>query len=319
MARKSNSFAGSIIAVALVIGLAIGAFGIFVLGIPKLATLNPYYALSDWTNSDTTATAVIAKKDNQGRTAKLLSAFYGIDGGLPPVLRFLFCPFAPGKDGMPVVFSHQLDFESVQAGDFRVISQSGTVSNVECTTFSPANDLGELRTVLLGGEFGSISDQPVLVEIMGNVLSADGSVNFKGAKISVVPLEAGPSIALAEVIPEDQSRVGAEATWLPWGGGSGCPKGTKLAIRVTWQGGVTKPGGRDADDEDRKRYTVTFSNEGNLSERVPTALADLGDGDNNHLLCFDFESDAREVRFPAGFLTDPREDLNPETRLPIGR
>ena len=64
---------------------------------------------------------------------------------------------------------------------------------------------------------------------------------------------------------------------------------------------------------------MVFSDAGDSSERVPTALADLGDGDNNHLLCFDFEGEPREVRFPAGFLTDPRDDLNPDTTAPVGR
>jgi hypothetical protein len=154
---------------------------------------------------------------------------------------------------------------------------------------------------------------------VGNVLSKDGSVNFRGSQVGVVPLEDGPSIALAQTVPEAQWRVGERPTRLPWGGGSGCPVGTRLAVRVTWEGGVTRPDGSDADDLDRRRYVVVFSDPGDRSGRAPTALADLGDGDNNHLLCFDVEGDPREVRFPAGFLTDPRDDLNPETSAPVGR
>jgi len=144
-------------------------------------------------------------------------------------------------------------------------------------------------------------------------------VNFNGAQVGVVPLEDGPSIALAQTVPEAQWRVDERPTRLPWGGGSGCPVGTRLAVRVTWEGGVTRPDGSDADDLDRRRYVVVFSDPGDRSGRAPTALADLGDGDNNHLLCFDVEADPREVRFPAGFLTDPRDDLNPETSAPVGR
>ena len=300
-------------------GLAIAAFALFVVGTPWLAALNPYYALADWSSEDTTVTEVTAMIDDRGREATLLSAFFGVDGGLLPVLRFFFCPFAAGKDGMPVIFSHELDVGSVQAGDFRVVSQAGSVGTVACTTFSPASDEGELRTVLLAGEFGSATDQPVSVEVVGNVLSMDGSVNFKGTQVSVVPLEDGPSIALAKAVPEAQWRVGAQATSLPWGGGSGCPVGTRLAVRVTWEGGVTKPDGSDADDEVRRLYGVVFSEASDRRERVPTALADLGDSDNNHLLCFDVEGDPREVRFPAGFLTDPRDDPNPDTTAPVGR
>jgi len=312
-------FVLSALVAALIGGLAMAAFALFVVGTPRLAALNPYYALADWRADDTTVTGTTASVDDRGRKAGLLSAFFGVDGGLPPVLRFLFCPFAPGKDGMPVIFSHELNVGSVQAGDFRVVSQAGRVGTVACTTFMPAADDGELRTVLLAGEFGSAADQPVSVEIVGNILSMNGSVNFKGAQVSVVPLEDGPSIALAETVPEAGWRVGAQATRLPWGGGSGCPAGTRLAVRVTWQGGVTKPDGSDADDEDRRRYEVVFADAGDRRVRVPTALADLGDGDNNHLLCFDVEGEPRDVRFPAGFLTDPLDDLNPETTAPVGR
>ena len=302
----------------LVGGLAILALALFVAGTPRLAPLNPYYSFADWISEDTTATEISDTIDHLGNEATLLSAFFGIDDALPPLSRFFICPFAVGKDGMPVIFSHELDVGSVQAGDFRVVSKTGIEGSVACTTFLPAADKGELRTVLLVGEFGSVADQPISVEIVGNVLSADGSVNFKGVKVGVIPLENGPSIALAKTVPEAQWRVGAQATSLPWGGGSGCPIGTRLAVRVTWQGGITKPGGSEVDDQDRMRYEVVFSDQGNQSRRAPTALADLGDGDNNHLLCFDVEGDPREVHYPAGFLTDPRNDLNPGTSAPVG-
>ena len=305
-------------------GLAIVAVLLFVVGAPWLAGLNPYYRLADWSSADTTRTGVSATVDARGRQATLLSAFFGVDGGLPPVLRVFFCPFAPGRDGMPVIFSHELDTGSVQPADFRLVSRSGKVTSPVCTTFMPASDAGELRTVLLAGDFGSAADQPVSVEITGNILSTDGSVNFRGATVSVVPLEAGPAIALAETVPQDQWRAGAPATRLPWGGGTGCPGGTRLAVRVTWQGGVTKPGGSDADDDDRRRYEVDFSHANGTRSLVPSALADLGDGDNTHLLCFDAEAVAGtdeplEVRFPAGFLTDPRDDPNPATSAPVTR
>lgn len=303
------------------VGVVLGgtATGLFVFGLPWLAALNPFYAYSDWTDHDTTVTDVSVTLDPTGRKAELLSAFYGIDGGLPPLLRFFFCPFAPGNDGMPVIFSHELDPKTVQVGDFRITSQTGSIGSVVCTTFSPATDFGELRTVLLGGEFGSAEDQPVKVEIIGNVLSSDGAVNFKGANINVVPLEDGPRIALAEIVPEPEWRVGVDATRLPWGGGSGCPVGTGLAVRVTWEGGVTKPDGSDADDADRQLYEVAFSTDGAERATAPDALADLGDGDNNHLLCFEGSEVPDEVQFPAGFFTDPRDDLNPATNAPIGR
>lgn len=297
--------------------LAILAVAVLVIGVPWLSFLNPYYSQSDWTDRDTTVTGVTDTVDADGQDARMLAAFFGVDGGLVPVLRYFFCPFASGHDGMPIVFLHELDVATVQAGDFRVVSRTGQVGEVICTTFLPSTDDGELRTVLLAGEFGSAEDQPVSVEVVGNVLTLDGTVNYKGTQVGVVPLEDGPSIALAKSVPEAEWRAGAQATHLPWGGGSGCPVGTQLAVRVTWEGGVTKPDGSDADDADRKRYRVVFAGEDGQSERPPDALADLGDGDNNHLLCFDSGGDPREVSFPSGFLTDPRDDLNPETRALI--
>jgi hypothetical protein len=55
-----------------------------------------------------------------------------------------------------------------------------------------------------------------------------------------------------------------------------------------------------------------------MAARSPFALADLGDGDNNHLLCLDSQVDARIVSFPAGHLVDPNHDLNPNTATVVG-
>ena len=81
---------------------------------------------------------------------------------------------------MPVVFSHELDVNTLQAGDFKVTTTPGKVGELTCVTLAPANDEGELRTVLLVGEYGSIDDQPAKVEVVGNLLSIDQEVNFKG-------------------------------------------------------------------------------------------------------------------------------------------
>ena len=41
---------------------------------------------------------------------------------------------------------------------------------------------------------------------------------------------------------------------------------------------------------------------------VPFAPANLGDGDNNHLLC---------LNVPAGHLVTPNQDLNPHTSIAL--
>jgi len=89
-------------------------------------------------------------------------------------------------------------------------------------------------------------------------------------------------------------------------------------VRVTWTGGVTKPGGDEIDDVERVQYKVTvLLEDGSKIEVTPFALADLGDSDNNHELCLDVAGTPQSVFFPAGYLTDPREDLNPGTTIAI--
>jgi hypothetical protein len=61
----------------------------------------------------------------------------------------VICEGAKGEDEMPVVFSHELDVTTLQAGDFRVVATSGKVVEINCVTLAPANDAGELRTVLI--------------------------------------------------------------------------------------------------------------------------------------------------------------------------
>ncbi len=274
--------------------------------------------MSDSTQQDTTTTDVTATRDANGREAALLSAFFGIDNGLPRAANRGICRGAAGKDGMPVIFSHEIDVDTLQAGDFRVVADSGSVGEVLCVTPAPAADIGELRTILIVGEYGSAEDQPVSVEIVGNVLSKDGQLNFIGARATVIALEEGPTIEWSEIVPESQWELGKATTSLPWGGGDGCPLDTKQVVRVTWAGGVTKPGGDEIDDVEREAYRVTmsFSDEGE-AELVPFAIGDLGDGDNNHELCLDRAGLPLRVDFPAALLTDPREDLNPDTSIKV--
>ncbi len=277
-------------------------------------------SLADSNQLDTTVTKVGQNRDGRGREAKLLSAFFGLDDALPKFSNAAVCPGADGKDGMPVIFSHEINVSTMQAGDFRVRTASGKSYGIHCVTLAPADDKGELRTALLAGHYGSIDDQPVMVEIVGNILSIDDAVNFKGAKVKVTPLEAGPALVRAEVVPKNEWYLGRAATRLPWGGGSGCPAATKQIIRVVWAGGVTKPGGREVGDAERLRYRVkVLQGDGSSKEVVPFALADLGDGDNNHKLCLHVTGIPRSVYFPAGFMTDPRDDLNPETTIAVTR
>jgi hypothetical protein len=276
--------------------------------------------LDTYSQVDTTTTAITNTRHADGRDAALISAFFGLDNALPkrPTDR-VACQGGGGGDGMPVIFSDEVDIKTLEPGDFKITTASGAINPVTCLTLAPADDPGELRTALLAGFFGSADDQPLTVEITGNVLSIDGTVNFKGTKVAVTPLEAGPTMVWAEIVPEVQWELGKKATRLPWGGGERCPAGTKQVVRVTWGGGVTKPDGADpADDLERKLYRVTIVQTGGAAAEItPFALADLNDGDNNHLLCLDTTDPVTSVFFPAGYLTDPREDLNPDTTVSL--
>ncbi|MEM1177737.1 MAG: hypothetical protein AAGM22_05300 [Acidobacteriota bacterium] len=276
--------------------------------------------LADSTQVDTTDTGVTATRDPSGRAAVLLSAFYGLDDALPPISDRAICAGAGGQDGMPVVFSHEVDASTMQAGDFKVLTRSGAVGEITCVTLAPAEDVGEARTALLAGRYGSAEDPPVSVEVVGHLLSIDGQLNFRGAKAEAVALEDGPTLVWSEVVPETEWELGKAASRVPFGGGSGCPEETQLVVRATWNGGITKPGGGEVGEDEALAYHVTFRNpDGTESIIVPFALADLGDGDNNHELCLDRRGEPLSVKFHAGLVTDPREDLNPETQVRVTR
>lgn len=284
-----------------------------------LLVANYERSLDRYSQTDTTATDVTATVHADGREAALISAFFGLDNKLPVRnSNLVVCDGAGGMDGMPVLFSHEVDVETLDPGDFKVVTETGRIGEVTCLTLAPADDPGELRTVLLTGEYGSADDQPVSVEVVGNILSIDNSVNFKGAEIPAVRLELGPTMVWAERVPEADWDLDGPATRIPWGGGSKCPSGTRQVVRVAWNGGVTKPGGEPANAEEGALYKITVADEtGDQSEITPMALADLGDGDNNHLLCLDNAARVVSVSFPAGHLTDPREDLNPATTTTV--
>ncbi len=245
--------------------------------------------------------------------ARLLSAFYGLDNGLGAGINRI-CPGASGQDGMPVVLSHTIDPETLQREDFRVFTRSGAERTPLCVTLAPARDPGELRTVLLIGELGdAANDPPVKVLVVDDLLS-DGRtgrpVSFRGTETHVIPLEAGPTLVLAEVVPEDE--------WSVSGRGSACPAGARQVVRVTWAGGVRLPNGDDPGDVERVLYRVTVKRpDGMRDETAPAALAELGDNDNNHLLCLGTADPAVSVAFPAGHLVDPNRDLNPDTQVAV--
>ena len=264
--------------------------------------------------TDTTADAT-RPRESGGQSAALLSAFFGLDNALPRTAR-LICRGAPGKDGMPVIFSTEIDHATMQAGDFRVTTASGATGKMHCVTLLPATDAGELRTVLLVGEFGDAeSNPPVSVEIVGHLHSIDGTLDFRGAHVDVTPLAPGPTLVMAEVADLAAQDLGPG---LRRTSGTKCPADSSQAVRVVWAGGVTLQNGDEPGDRERDLYRVVVrAEDGTERDITPFALADLGDGDNNHLLCLDTTDAPVSVSFPAGVLTDPNDDLNPATSVAV--
>ncbi|MEM8859254.1 MAG: hypothetical protein AAGD96_13085 [Chloroflexota bacterium] len=248
-----------------------------------------------------------------------LAAFFGLDNDMPPVANRSVCDGAAGADGMPLVLSAEIDPDTLQAGDFLVTSASGTIGSIHCVTLAPAIDEGELRTVLLVGEFGSAeSNPPATVQVVGNLHAIDHTLNFKGATIGVTPLEPGPSLVVAEIVPVAGWNLGRESDGT-WGSSNGCPaSGVQQIVRVTWDGGVTLENGEEVTNEERVLYQVAVQgSDGAIRAILPYALGDLDDGDNNHELCLDTLDRPIAVSFPAGHFTDPNHDLNSATEIQL--
>lgn len=253
-----------------------------------------------------------------GGPAQLLSAFFGLDNKMPKTANAI-CRGAKGLDGMPVIFSTEIDHTTLQAGDFLVAKESGTKGHVHCVSLVPATDTGELRTVLLIGEFGNAdTDPPARVEVTGHIHSIDRTVDFKGTAVAVTPLEQGPTFVLAERVDPSHPHKGLDVRRTR---GDDCPaKETLQAVRVVWAGGVTLANGREPGTAERGLYRVTVqAQDGSLRVVAPTALADLGDGDNNHMLCLSTTDRPISVAFPDGILADPNGNLNPATSVKLIR
>ena len=264
-------------------------------------------------NTDLTDTTTNTTGLEQGT---LLSAFFGLDNALPFVAHRI-CLGGGGLDGMPVITSSEVDHTTLQAGDFRVVKASGEEGSIHCASLLPATDAGELRTILLIGEFGNEGDDPpASVEISGNLLSLDGDTNFKGASVDVAPLKEGPFLVAAELISDDEEDLGLGAAGTR---GSLCTsENTVQQLRVVWAGGVTLKGGDAPTRETGKLYQITVrSKDGTTREIAPIELADHEDPDNNHVLCLDTADEPISVTFPEGHFTDPNEDLNPATTIAV--
>lgn len=243
------------------------------------------------------------------RPPQILSAFFGLDDALPAAVEAL-CPGGTGLDGLPVVFSEEIDPATLDPFDFRVYVGSGQGRRPRCATLRPASEEDENRTVLLIGDLAdAVDDPPVGVEVSGELRTEDGT-NLRGVRTDVVtPLEDGPFLVFAEVLVEGEGQIGAA------GRGGGCPEGTAQVVRVYWAGGVRAPDGSEPGDAERVHVRIVADDA--AEALLPFALGDLNDNDNVIDLCLDRTVRPRRVEVDAGIVVDPHGDRNPPTVIDL--
>lgn len=249
---------------------------------------------------------------NQQREAKVLSAFFGLDNALPIAAVGLSWK-APGKDGMPVVFSHELSPATLDASDFKIKTAKGNLLDVDVVTLRPAVEAFELRTVLLIGEFGNHrDDEPVEVSIIGDLLARSGQ-NYKGQKVNVTPFEKGPFLSYAEYF-----KLEGSYPYVAEGRGCDCPKEkTNMVVRTVWAGGVRALNGEELGAKELQNFKVSLQVGKDTLPIHPFQIADLSDNDNNIDLCIDKEGIPIKVSVEANTAIDPRDDANDFTSLEI--
>ncbi|MFL2838199.1 MAG: hypothetical protein ACJZ83_04960 [Pseudohongiellaceae bacterium] len=246
-----------------------------------------------------TLAASAQERENHPR---ILSIYHGLDPLPPRATRLCGLPPAANQDGMPVVFSVQVDGDTISASAFAVETSSGEIVTPLCATLRPALEPLEQRTVLLIGEFSPADALPVSVEIVGQLQDVNGNslVGLTGKKVTA--LESGPSLVYAERFSPSQSRLAGE-----------CPEQTVQAVQLTWEGGVTGPQGTDLAEAQRTAVTILLDDGKSVH---PLALGD-DDPDNHVIACIAESSPAISVSVVAGFFHDPGDDANPETRITV--
>jgi hypothetical protein len=203
---------------------------------------------------------------------------------------------------MPITFSVQLDGDTVSPEAFAVETATGERVTPRCATLRPATERLERRTVLLAGPFGTPEAPPRAVEVVGP-LEAVGEGSLRGLRTEqITPLEAGPSLLLAERFDPGTPGLTGE-----------CPRGTSQVVQLTFEGGVTGPDGAALGEPQRTAVVITLENGTTVN---PAALAD-DDPDNFVLACLDTTSPATSVTVRAGHFHDPGDDANPDTQAAV--
>jgi len=228
---------------------------------------------------------------------RMVSAFFGLDNGLPRRAAAL-SRSAPGRDGMPVIFSRRVE-EPIEPAAFTVVTRSGARLQPSIATTRPANEVAKRHTVLLIGELGDEPDDPpVKVEVTGHLALAGGA-DAHGLSVAVTPLADGPSLVLAYVANPGKIE-------------GNHPPRTKQIIVVVWAGGVSPMPGVTHENH-RLGYSVATTD----GDVVPIDVGNLEDRDNYEHLYLDTEAKPLRVSMKGGLLMDPRADPNPATSVEV--
>ena len=232
----------------------------------------------------------------------LVSAFFGLDNGLPSLL----CN-QPGSqlDGMPVNFMFPIDGSTLSESDFEVEDSLGNIHIPMCAFLAPANENGENRTVLLLGEFGTaVTNPPVEVRVVGDLFTIDtlsgesvcsAIINLNGiTTTNVIPLADGPSLFFAQRIDGNLNE---------------CSSGTQT-IQVAWNGGITPFISGDTESDLFQYYIGYSDSSGVLIPHIPISIADIDDNDNFHQLCFSTSDEIVKISMMALTVEDPNHDPN---------
>jgi hypothetical protein len=232
----------------------------------------------------------------------LVSAFFGLDNGLPSLL----CnQLGSQLDGMPVNFKFPIDESSLSESDFEVLDSLGNIHTPICVFLAPANENGENRTVLLLGEFGTaVTNPPVEVRVVGDLFSTDALsgesacseiINLNGiTTTNVIPLDDGPSLFFAQRIDGNLNE---------------CNSGTQT-IQVAWDGGITPYKSSDTESDLFQYYIGYSDSSGVLIPHAPISIADINDNDNFHQLCFSTSDEIVKISMMANTVEDPNQDPN---------
>lgn len=236
--------------------------------------------------------------------ARILSAYHGLDQ-LPErasALALVCGRPVGGQDGMPVVFSTQIDNDTLAPDAFAVETSAGTTVTPLCATLRPAMEPLERRTVLLIGPFGSADSPPLGVEVVHRLRDVHGNALAGLRTEAITALSAGPSLVLAERFAPSAPGLEDE-----------CPEATAQAVMLTWEGGGSGPRGADLAEPQRTAISVVLEN----GDRVhPLVLGDV-DRDNHVVACMAEASPAVSVNATSGFFHDPGDDANPETGVDV--